>query len=388
MYRISEAAEKVGVSRTSILYYEKLKLISSERQENGYRIYREADIQRIKLLLQLQSAGLTLKECKSCFESKVDRGLLESRLKTLDEDIMRKQKSRELLVAILGGEGIKKWHLEANQYAPDAHFEWLVRQGFNEKEAFQLKWLSRNMNTHEQYMLDFMTVYEKLDRWGPGSETDTLKAFSLLPYEPKSILEIGCGKGLTTLLLSKNTSAKITAIDNEPSAVDFLSSRIKCDGLNTRITPLCASMTEIPFENSTFDLILAEGSAYIMGVTNALNKWKPLLKKDGILIFSDLVWLTNTPSKEAKAYFENEYPDMQMVETRKAQATKAGYKVIDSFKISDLAWSNYYNPLIERVRKLSPQMKGSAAINDIQIEIDIYNKFLGEYGYQMYILKS
>ena len=52
------------------------------------------------------------------------------------------------------------------------------------------------MNEHEQYMADFMKVFETLERWGAGSDQDTAKALSLMPKPPKNILEIGCGKGL------------------------------------------------------------------------------------------------------------------------------------------------------------------------------------------------
>lgn len=37
VYRISELAAKVGLSRSTLLYYEKLGLVSSRRQANGYR---------------------------------------------------------------------------------------------------------------------------------------------------------------------------------------------------------------------------------------------------------------------------------------------------------------------------------------------------------------
>lgn len=60
MYRISELAQKVGLSRSTLLYYEKLKLISAIRQSNGYRCYTDKDVQRVKLLQQLQAGGLTL----------------------------------------------------------------------------------------------------------------------------------------------------------------------------------------------------------------------------------------------------------------------------------------------------------------------------------------
>lgn len=121
MYRISELADRVGLSRTALLYYEKLGLIEGQRQGNGYRAYSERDVQRVKLIQQLQAGGLTLKECLACLDAKVDRSLLLNRLGQLDEEIARKQQARELLAALLGESGLRDWHESLDKVAPDAH---------------------------------------------------------------------------------------------------------------------------------------------------------------------------------------------------------------------------------------------------------------------------
>ncbi|SEI85084.1 DNA-binding transcriptional regulator, MerR family [Allopseudospirillum japonicum] len=101
MYSISAFAKKVGLSRSTLLYYEQQGLLDSKRQANGYRLYSDQDAQRLYLLQQLQAGGLTLKECKSFLDSKVQRTVLEKRLQQLDEDIAKKQQARALLAALL-----------------------------------------------------------------------------------------------------------------------------------------------------------------------------------------------------------------------------------------------------------------------------------------------
>lgn len=388
MYRISELAAKVGLSRTALLYYEKQQLIQGKRLDNGYRVYSDKDLQRIRLIQQLQAGGLTLKECKACLEAKIDRPLLENRLKKLDEEIAQKQQSRHFLAAMLGEGDLKSWHESADKLAPDAHLDWLKKQGFNEKEALRLKWLSKDMNEHEQYMADFMKVFETLERWAPGSEEETLKALSKVPVSPKSILEIGCGKGLSTALLADNTVASITAVDNEQSALTRLAERFSEKGLAERLTTVCASMTELPFDKASFDLIWAEGCAYIMGVAKALSEWKPLLKTDGILMISDLVWLTDSPSADTIEFWKSEYPDIQTITTRKEQIEAADYEIIDDFTLSHQAWENYYSPLKVRIEELQSSMLGAPALKDIEKEISMYTQHLDQFGYHMFILKN
>lgn len=53
MYKISQLAERAGISRTTLLYYEKLGIIKGARQANGYRSYSDKDLQRLLLLQKI-----------------------------------------------------------------------------------------------------------------------------------------------------------------------------------------------------------------------------------------------------------------------------------------------------------------------------------------------
>ena len=219
MYLISELAQKVGLSRSTLLYYEKLGLISSERKANQYRDYSERDFQRIKLLQQLQAGGLTLNECLECLESRINREKLQSRLKVLDDEILQKQKSRDLLASMLGMSSMKEWHQAMDEQAPEAHLDWLEKQGFSEKQSLRLKWLSKDINEHDQYMADFEHVFEGLNRLGVGSVEDTLKALQSIPLRKGTLLEVGCGRGASTLILAKHSqfASAILSLPNRSS---------------------------------------------------------------------------------------------------------------------------------------------------------------------------
>lgn len=388
MYRISELGALVGLSRTTLLYYEKLNLICGKRLENGYRVYSDRDIQQVRLIQQLQSGGLTLAECKSCLESKLDRSVLKSRYDELTQEISRKQTSLALLSSLLGESSSRSWHQILADVAPDAHIDWLKIQGFDEKQALRVKWLSKDMNEHDKYMQDFMNVYETLESWGPNSESDTVRAFQTLNINPRKILEIGCGKGNSTMLLARLCDAHIVATDNEQSALDEVEDKIKQNNMGERVSTQCISMTELSFGEEKFDVIWAEASAYVMGIENALEKWKSLISEDGALVFSDLVWLTETPSKEAIKHWKSDYPDMQTVDTRKLQIEKAGYKLQRTFTLSEQAWKNYYEPLEQRLNEVGPSLAGSQAVVDIQNEVALFKSHLGEFGYQFFIAEK
>ena len=281
---------------------------------------------------------------------------------------------------------LRSWHKDLIKLAPDAHLDWLIKQGFSEKEALRLKWLSKDMNEHDLYMADFLKVYETLEYWGPGSKSDTQKALSLVPKAPGNILDVGCGKGLATKVLAEYSEANITAVDNEQYALDRLAQRFEQLGISDRLETVNASMTELSFSKGSFDLIWAEGSAYIMGVENALAVWKPFLRDEGYLVISDMVWRTDTPSKESIDLWNLEYPDIQLVQTRVEQMEKAGYRVVEHFPMSEEAWLNYYGPLRERVTELEPELASSSALKDIKHEVNVCTQFTHEFGYHIFIL--
>src|SRR6056297_1118497 len=193
MYQISELAESVGLSRATLLYYEKLGLLKGKRQANGYRIYTNADRQRLRLMQQLQAGGLSLQECQACLDGKLDYDMLGQRLETLEQEIAGKTRSRDLLAALLGRGSLKDWHEEVERVAPDLHRAWLMTQGFSSEEAARVAWLSKDMNAHDDYMARFMEVFSELDRWGPGTAEATRRALAMVPFAPEAVLEIGCG---------------------------------------------------------------------------------------------------------------------------------------------------------------------------------------------------
>lgn len=243
------------------------------------------------------------------------------------------------------------------------------------------------MNSDDQYMADFMAVFSGVERWGPGSDDDSLRALRAVAHTPQRIVDIGCGKGFATRLLAQHTRAHITAVDNEPGALQALQQYLDQQGLSPRVQCVNASMTALPFGQAQFDLIWAEASAYVMGFEAALQQWQALLQHDGYLVISDLVWLTQQPSTEATAFWKQEYPDMQSVSLRLQQIQQAGYRLVDHFTLSEQAWRDYYQPLKARLTLLQPERPQSAALADIEREIAVFEQHLGEFGYQMFVLQ-
>lgn len=64
-FTIKQTAEQTGISEDTIRYYEKIALLPrADRKDNGHRIYRQEDIQMIRLVSCLKKTGMPLEEMR------------------------------------------------------------------------------------------------------------------------------------------------------------------------------------------------------------------------------------------------------------------------------------------------------------------------------------
>jgi SAM-dependent methyltransferase len=147
-------------------------------------------------------------------------------------------------------------------------------------------------------------------------------------------------------------------------------------------------MVALPFRDDSFDLIWSEGSAYLMGFENALYGWKRLLRNEGCLVLTDLVWLTAAPSPAAAAYWQAEYPDMTDAATRLLQAEAAAYRLVDQFVLPQSDWEAYYNGIREQLQPAIAKHGRTPAVAELEAEIRMFDRHGAEYGYLCLVLQK
>lgn len=246
------------------------------------------------------------------------------------------------------------------------------------------------MSEHDDYMETFFWVFEQMERQGPGSRETTLRVLDRIreDYAPARILEAGCGSGASALLLAEQTGAEVIAVDNHAPFIDRLRSTARERGL-PKLEARCADMAELDYAAGSFDLLWSEGSAYTIGFTHALTIWQPLLAKGGWLFVSELVWLTDSPSADARRYIESEYPDIRSFDERTREVTELGYEVVERFALPRADWDAFYRDMEGTLDKLSTQVgEDHPTITDLRKEIASYHAFGEQYGYGCLLLRK
>ncbi|MEH1165169.1 MerR family transcriptional regulator [Micromonospora sp. CPCC 205539] len=98
--RIGDLATQTRVSVRALRYYEEQGLLASTRSESGQRLYGNAAVNRVRLIQQLYSAGLsskTIAELLPCVDAKVSTP--ESRERLASERDRINTQIAELIIA-------------------------------------------------------------------------------------------------------------------------------------------------------------------------------------------------------------------------------------------------------------------------------------------------
>ena len=171
-YSISQIARACGLSRSTLLYYDRLGLLpASGRTGSGYRYYADRDLERLKRIGHFRQAGLSLKEIRSFLSSGGNPGakLLEQRMREMGENIVALKHQQRLLAGMLrkvasgkrppcvdkqmwvemlraagmDQNAMNRWHSEFERRAPDGHKEFLLSLGMHADEVARIRSLSR-----------------------------------------------------------------------------------------------------------------------------------------------------------------------------------------------------------------------------------------------------
>lgn len=95
--KIGELAQRTGLAPSRIRFYERIGLLTVERQANGYRSYSEEAVLVLRLVATAQRAGFSLDELRALLPS----GLTSWEHGTLISTLHRKVQGIEVLQAQL-----------------------------------------------------------------------------------------------------------------------------------------------------------------------------------------------------------------------------------------------------------------------------------------------
>jgi len=172
-FSIGQMAERFDLSRSTLLYYEKIGLLTaSSRSESNYRFYTTKDVSKMNQILLFRSAGIPLEQIKELVNSNREgpqknrlTAILETRLAQINDDITALRGQQTTLVQLLNNDkarlksklmskqvwvnmlraagldeaGMEEWHRQFELRAPEAHQDFLESLGLNSPQIRDIR---------------------------------------------------------------------------------------------------------------------------------------------------------------------------------------------------------------------------------------------------------
>ncbi len=172
MLTIGRLARQFGLSRSTLLYYDSIGLLSpSGRSKGDYRLYGEEDVKRLARICAYREAGISLKDIIRLLDAPRESELaevLEQRLEELAGAMDTLRNQQRIVAGLLG---------RAELPGPESPMDkkiWtdlLAAAGFSEQDmrSWHIDFERTNPQKHKQF-LDFLNIPEKEQKiirtWG------------------------------------------------------------------------------------------------------------------------------------------------------------------------------------------------------------------------------
>lgn len=196
--------------------------------------------------------------------------------------------------------------------------------------------------------LSYDEIFKYSDIFNPISLTTLFSAGKLAQFEPKkTVLDLGSGKGSPSLLWASIFGVQVEGYDIGKNYVEYANSRAKMLNLSHRVKYYCRDVKRLRV-NRKYDAVasLGLGIAEVYGnVSDALEIFRTMLHKDGVLVLAEPVWLVKPISSEAlRALGEAEESFLTKFEMQRLMV-ESRFQVLGHFVSSKEDWELYVNPI-------------------------------------------
>jgi DNA-binding transcriptional MerR regulator len=173
MYQIGDLVKKFKLSRSTILYYDKLGLLKpTKRAENKYRFYDVQEVIKLSKILMYRESGISLRNIQKLLDigNNETTGIVMERLYKIQMEIKDLKEQENLILAILREEVIigkntsftsktwtqmlinlgyeekdwLNWHLEFELDSPEDHYKFLKSLNMTDQEIQNLLMLIKD----------------------------------------------------------------------------------------------------------------------------------------------------------------------------------------------------------------------------------------------------
>ena len=117
--------------------------------------------------------------------------------------------------------------------------------------------------------------------------------------EATSVLDIGCGIGITASYLAKKYDCEVVALDISKVMVNSAKETARTENTEKRVEFIIADAQHLPLRSNLFDSVISESvNSFIEDKQKALHEYIRVIKPEGYVGLNEAIWI-KTPSQKS-----------------------------------------------------------------------------------------
>ena len=198
--------------------------------------------------------------------------------------------------------------------------------------------------------MDRYEFFARLPRSEPGAVAFTSAYLSFVQIQRSDrVLDLRCGSGERTIWIARSRGCKIVSVDQDPRFCRTAAALASDGGASDQVTVVHARYDDLPFEDESFALVIAEWAPVDLGLDRALRLWQRLVPVGGHLAISYPGVINRDAPSEVRAPLEQRMVEpMRTLADYQTVVRDAGYELIHQAPLNHGAWDNFYTDVTRR----------------------------------------
>jgi SAM-dependent methyltransferase len=121
--------------------------------------------------------------------------------------------------------------------------------------------------------------------------------------EASTVLDVGCGVGVTPCFLAQEYGCEVVGIDHIQAMIEKSQKRAKKEGVTEQVEFKVADAHDLPFDDDTFDVVMTESVVAVLDdKQKAMKEFVRVTKPTGYVGLNESTWLKYPPPPEIVAW--------------------------------------------------------------------------------------
>lgn len=232
--------------------------------------------------------------------------------------------------------------------------------------------------------MDAFEFYSKLPRAAPGATSFTSAYLSSIKLRATDRLaDLHSRTGERAVWVARSRGCTVVAVDQDPRFCNVIGERALDGGASSLVQTVHSDYMDLPFEDESFSLVMAEWAAAYTGLAAGLKAWRRLVPVDGYVAISYPGVINKDAPIEVRGPLEKRIAEpMLTLGEYHTLIRDFGYEIVHQAPLDQGLWENFYTDAVRRAWSLSSGGSGRVMTgplpSSLSTQSDVIREILDE----------